>query len=200
MIDRLSIKKDTMSPPGGWRYTVPETGVEIRAKFAGQAKGRILNHMIANAIPIPPDWDEWVDDQLCRANPQAGPWCGREAPRTPGSPTVLSISAAKRFLRTILHVILNRDFVSREEAFRRAAICKECPMTTDIGGCRGCSAVFSVARRAFPDNPVKTSREHEFCSACSCSIAYKVWVSNETLDKAEAGDRPAYHEKCWRND
>ena len=180
--------------------TVEETGLTITGPYAKQVRTKVLKHMVANSIPIPPDFEEWADDVMCRESGHGRPWCGAPPPPpVKGKAKFLTLGKAKRFLMTVLHVIRERKFVSEEEALRRAAICSECPLSGEIGGCRkGCSAIFKTVARALPDNPVSPPREKEFCLACGCWIEAKVWLPNDTLDAAEGGDRPDYAPGCWR--
>jgi len=206
-----AILRDIEAPPGGWHFTVPETGLVIDAPYFKPLKGKVLRHMMANSIPIRRDFDEWLPDEACRQNNLGHPWCGAPPPvKHPQVATVLSLSVAKRFLRTVLHAIKERAFVPEEEALRRAQVCIECPLVGEIGGCRGCGSVFAAVSRALPNNPagdlLEASCEEEgldrrakdFCLACGCYVRAKVWLENSTLDKAEAGDRPDYWENCWR--
>jgi len=216
MTDRISILQDRESPPGGWVYTVPETGLLIKALYAKQAKSRIMEHMAANSIPIPPDYDEWIEDILCRENGHGPRWCGRPpAKAVAGTAKFLTLAKASRFVRTMLHVIRDRKLVSESEAMRRAAICMKCPLSGDIAGCRGgCHALFKTLKKLMPDNTVEAfvlnwEREHglekgakEFALCCGCFIHLKAWIPNETLDKAEEveAERPDYAagKNCWR--
>jgi hypothetical protein len=199
---RLAVLRDIESPPGGWKLTIEETGHTVTGSYAKQVRDKALKHMLANAVPVPPDYEEWAEDAMCRESGHGRPWCGTPPPPpVKGRSAVLTLGVAKRFLMTILHAVRERRFVSREEALRRAAICRDCPLAGGIGGCgRGCSAIFKTMERAFPDNPIKTTDEKRYCLACGCHLAYKPWLPNDVLDAAEKGDRPDYWEECWRSD
>jgi len=207
--ERLSVLKDVESPPGGWRMTVPDTGHTVKAHYAAQARQKALDHMVANSVPVPPDFDEWADDLLCRESGHGHPWCGVKPPApVQGMDKFLTLGKAKRFLMTVIHAVKGGRFVSAEEALQRAAVCAECPLAGDIGGCKsGCSAIFKTISRAIGENPVaeflrgkKNDRGEEisFCLAWGCWVQAKTWLPNDVLDAAEGSDRPAYHEKCWR--
>jgi len=199
--DRLSILRDIESPPGGWSFKVEATGQTITGPYAAGVIGKVEQHMIANAVPILPDFEEWVEDELCRQNGHGGPWCGKKGKPigTLVGKVFHTMASARRFLRTVVHAILAGKLVEREEALRRAAICLSCPEATDIGGCWGCSGLLKTIERAIPNNPVKMPKEKEFCGKCDCWLRAKCWLPNEVLDKAEAGDRPEYWSECWRN-
>jgi hypothetical protein len=111
----------------------------------------------------------------------------------------LNLAMAKRFVETMARVIKERRFVPREEAERRAAICRACPMATSIGGCRACSAVFRKMERALKHDPIEMPAEQEFCGACGCVLRLKCLVPNDILDAAEK-QRPDYAPGCWRDE
>jgi len=200
MEDRLSILRDIESPPHGWRYTVAETGVEVRAPYAESLKNQIQAHMVANSIPIPWDYDEWIEDEICRANKHGSPWCGRRRVQ----PAVeisqhINLATARRFVMTIIHALRDRQFVPRAEAFRRAEICRACPMAGGISGCKGCGSILKSAERLLLNSPIKFPEDKSFCLACGCYLKAKILLPNETLNKAEPV-KPEYHKNCWRHD
>ena len=200
MTDLLSITRDIESPPGGWSITVEETGVTITGPYAYDVISKVEKHMIANGVPVPPDYEEWIEDRLCRENGHGDPWCGRKGktPETLVGKVYHTMASARRFLRTVVHAILAGHLVEREEALARAAVCMTCPYATDIGGCWGCSGLLKTIEKAIPNNPVKMPPEKAFCGKCDCWIRAKAWLPNEVLDKAEKGDRPEYWSECWR--
>ena len=196
---RLTVTRDMDAAPGGWTYTVPETGVTLKAPYAHTLRKRVFDHMTANSIPLPPDFMEWINDAICRESGHGSPYCGELKPSQRQQPLPpLSWALAVRFVSTILHAIKDRKFVSREEAERRIAVCMDCPLATSIGGCKGCSTIFRQSERVMKNYLIDTPREKEFCGACGCKLSYKVWIDNATLDKAEGGNKPDYAEGCWR--
>lgn len=195
-----TITRDIEQPPGGWRYTVPETGTEITAASALTLRTKIRKHMVANSIPVPDDFDDWINHLICQQTGLGSPFCGgATAKRVAGMPR-LSLAMASRFIRSVIQVIKDRKLVDRAEAERRIAICNACPLATSIGGCRGCSSAFRQIERALAKSPITTTPEKEFCGACGCLLRAKVMIPNDTLNKVEASERPPYAEGCWRNE
>jgi len=96
-------------------------------------------------------------------------------------------------------MLKDRKLVSREEAQRRIDICKECPLAGDVRGCWGCYAIFRQIRRLLKNSPVELPEGKRFCLACGCHLS-KVWIPNETLDRAEMGNKPDYANMCWRRE
>lgn len=57
-------------PPGGlFRYIDPETKVEFSHPYFMQVKTKAKQHRLANHLPIPLNWEEWLEDQICQATP-----------------------------------------------------------------------------------------------------------------------------------
>lgn len=199
MSDRLTVSRDIESPPGGWKLTVEQTGVTITAPFFRILHQRVAAHMRANSIPISDDFDEWCADAACRETGCGRPFCnGALEKEISGKLPYLTLAMAKRFIETMSIVIRERRFVPREEAERRAEICRGCELATSIGGCKGCSSVFRRMERALKHDPIPMPPNKEFCGACGCVIRLKVLIPNDILDRAEA-ERPKYATQCWRN-
>lgn len=195
---RRVVTRDIEQPPGGWKYTVPETGVQIKAPYAASLLSRVKQHMAANSIPIPGDFKEVFEDAACRESELYGPFCGgAEPPVIGGMPVRITIGTAQRFIQTMMQVAKDRAFVSREEAERRAAICMQCPLVGHASGCSACNAAFKSVSKLLTGFPLQMEPYKEFCGACGCYLPLKAWIPNETLDRAET-EKPPYHERCWR--
>ena len=186
------------SPPGGWEYTVPETGLTIKAPLAKILKGRVKAHLEANGFPVPEPWDVWFEDALCRQSQKGPPWCGKDTPVVSEQVKLLTSGKVERFVKTVIQALKDKKFVSHEEAQRRADICAACPMATSVGMCFGCSSIMSAATRALRGREVVLPKDKTVCSACGCWISAKALLDNETLNKAEGSNRPPYAEGCWR--
>ena len=193
----LAVLRDIEKPPGGWTYTVPETGVVITGDFfSSDLWPKIVRHHEANGLGEPDRG--LVEDRACRESP--GGRCGTRQPKpVAGMLPHLTLGLVERFLLTVWQTLKDRDFVSREEAERRAAICRSCPLVTGgIGGCEGCFDLIRKARDFVQSSPIKFEENKDACGACGCFLPAKVLLSNKTLDRAEGEQKPRYWEKCWR--
>lgn len=187
-------------PPGGWRFTVPETGLLITGATPKVLTKKVRSHMEANSIEIPEPFREWFEDALCVQMNLGPKFCGRPAPVLPkGVMKGLTLGTAARFLRTMMKVLEDREFVGREEAESRVAICNSCPISGGIGGCAGCNSILNKVDKLLQNDPLPVDPDKEYCLACGCKISLKCWIPNSTLDKAET-ERPDYWEKCWRHE
>lgn len=198
--DLLTVQRDVNSPPGGWKYTVPETGVTITAQFYHLLRQRVVQHLAANRVEVTDEMLLIIEDGACRETQPPGSWCARRPPKpVDGKLPFLTLEIAERFIKTVWQVVKERKFVSREEAERRLAICMSCPLATSIGGCEGCTTLYKkMVEMIGKTNPLTVERGKEFCGACGCLLLAKSAIPNATLDRAEGSTKPRYHEKCWR--
>lgn len=195
----MKILSDVESPPGGWQVTVPQTGVTVSARYAKDLRAKVLAHLDANGYEPDPDFDEWFEDAACRESPAAQRMCGEPNKTLSPKQKLITPAKAKRFLKTLRILLQKRELVSREEAERRAEICRNCPSAGNIGYCWGCAAVYRKVRRLLGGTPIDFEREKRFCLECGCLLKGKIWLPNSLLDQAEEGDRPEYAEGCWRD-
>ncbi len=196
--DLLTVIRDINSPPGGWRYTPPETGVTLTASHYSSLKDIVVRHLRANGFEADEDI---IQDGACRETPAAGGWCRKREPKpVAGRLPHLTLAMAERFISTIWEVIKERKLVPREEAERRLAICMSCPLATSIGGCDSCTTLYKkMVEMLASKNPLKVEEGKEFCGACGCLLLAKTAIPNTTLDRAEGSEKPRYLEgHCWR--
>lgn len=199
--DLLTVLRDVNSPPGGWRYTVPETGITIKAQFFNGLKQRVIKHLQANGVTISDERLLVFEDGACRETQPPGSWCAKRAPKpVEGKLPHLTLAHLDRFLKSIWYAITQRDFVGREEAERRAEICRTCPLITGgLGGCSGCYTLLKKAQSLVEKNPITMDAGAEVCGACGCYVPILVHLKNSTLDKAVGEKMPKYAEgHCWR--
>ncbi len=192
----LTVRRDIEKPPGGWKYTVPETGVVILGDFFSEMWPKIVRHYEANSLPVPDR--ELVEDRACRESP--GGRCGPRRPKpVAGILPHLTLGLVERFIKTVWQSLKDRDFVSREEAERRAAVCAGCPLATGgIGGCKSCFDLIRKTREFVQASPIQFEKDKDVCGACGCYLPAKVLLANRTLDRAEGQEKPRYWDKCWR--
>lgn len=199
--DLLAVQRDIDSPPGGWRYTVPETGITITAQFYATLRPRVIAHLKANHITVDDERLLLLEDGACRETRPPGSWCAkRPAKPVEGKLPNLTLGHIDRFLKSIWAALVSRDFVSREEAERRAAICAACPLITGgIGGCSGCYTMLKKAQGVLQKNPVQMEEGKDVCGACGCYAPILIWLKNATLNRAAGEKMPRYQEgHCWR--
>ena len=196
--DLLSVQRDVDSPPGGWKYTVPQTGVLITGQFFSVLKKRVVAHLKANGHVVDDEVLALIEHGACIETRPPG-WCKKRPPKPVAGMPFLTLLSAERFVRTVWQALKDRQFVPREEAERRLAICATCPLATSITGCSGCATLLKkVVELVDERSTLKDTPGKEFCGACGCYCRGKSLLSNSTLDKAEGSKRPPYWERCWR--
>lgn len=197
----LIVQRDINSPPGGWKYTVPQTGVTITAPFYSSLLPRVVKHLKANGLEVDEDV---IMDGACRETKPPSNWCCPKPEKPLADMPIPLLSGVEAFLKSVWGVLKMRKLVPPEEAQRRAAICRDCPYrTTSPGGCVTCVSLIRQANELIDRNPVKFDADEDgtvrdTCRACLCLCHIKAWIPTSVLDKAEGQNRPNYHPGCWR--
>jgi hypothetical protein len=199
---RLTVINQVDVPRGGWRYLVPDTNTVIQAGSINELKQRVRQHMAANRIEIPPDIDAWIEDGGCRnLESHTYHWCkergGNPLAAVPRERPRWRAVEILRFLRTIWSWGTTNGFafVPMEEAERRAAICADCPMNTQVSGCLGCTGVASLIRRIQGNHKTSKDTWLNACNVCGCELKVKVLVPMGVIDNSGL-EYPSY---CWQN-
>ena len=160
-------------------------------------------------MPEPADFDEVFADAACRESGLGPPYCGPDtaSPKPAGQIEFLTWAHVGRFLKAAEKYISDpRSRVSVEEADRRFAICKECPLRVDIGDCVKCyalSATVAVVEAAVGTiTGRKVTDGRKTCGACGCYVAGKVCLKIPVLRKLDKGLDvvPVYDAGCWMHD
>jgi hypothetical protein len=194
----LTILRDVDQPTGGWKYRVPETGVQLISASFQSLTSDVRAHLKANNLPIPESFANWLANEVCTQNENMGRICGKPPKKRPaGMLANLSPAMLGRFSRTMMGVLSSRRLVSQEEANRRANICMGCPLNVTVGGCQGCFSFVHEVRKLLTN--ITTEAKPDFCGACGCDLQLKVWIPNDILDDAET-ELPEYAPDCWRRE
>ena len=203
--DLLTVQRDVDSPPGGWKYTVPQTGVLITGRFFTTLRSKVIAHLKANGHVVDDEMLAMIEDGACRETRPPG-WCRKRPPKPVGKGPLPLLMYAEKFVKCAWEALVSRKFVPREEAERRLAICMTCPLrSTTPSGCSGCYTLLKKAnalletKGALKVEPDPDGVVRDACSACWCLISLKSWMTNATLDKCEGSVKPPYQEgHCWR--
>lgn len=198
---RDSLKNILVEPSCGWIYELEhktDSGIK-RVKFKSGSWFELMDdiriwHTI-NRVGMPHDMDAIVQDYICQnAHPH---YCKNGTGSAP-----LTLRELANGTKNLMRVMLSRQFVSPEEANRRANICFSCKKHSKIGGCASCilsDIGASVIKRKFKLYLNDESRV-KACGVCKCALALKVFVKNEELDKLEEKYRYDYPTHCWRKE
>lgn len=205
MIRQRFIKTDSV-PPNRFRFTVPETGMRIDGELSWDGLlSRVKEHYEDNSIPLPKDWKERVEDQLCRQLPHG--WCEyTDGTPTKGARPILSAEGIIKGITALATMAIDKAagkevFVDQNEANRRAEICSRCYNNMTTNFCAGCSAMQTITGLVSKVRGARTTPSDASlytCGSCGCRneaivhIQRKVLLSGEKPETTEA--RPDW---CW---
>ncbi len=199
MDPKLEIYNDTNTPPDGWRFTVPETGFQLRAWTAKILAGKVMAHMEANDLPVPVPFQPWWEDAVCRQMRLGEPFCGPVLPKPDQGAAELTREMLMRFTRTVWGMFPKFKLVPQDVAEARAEICAKCPMNvTYFFGCAGCETMLRMVGKMLGKRKTAVDAQLGYCKACGCSTRLKTFCPDDVLDKAENGQSIPYFTGCWR--
>lgn len=192
------MKKPTdtvVTPPGGWRYTEPQTGVRFEHTNYRAFLAMIFRHREANRLFTGSGWADEVMDSVCRQNPSI-PCHDDEKPERR-----MDASDVRRFaisLNNFIGADSDKRWVSQEEAERRAAICVNCPHNVVVNGCWGCKGALNWIVEMMAGRSTSRDADLQQCSKCFCTLRAKVHIDLGVLMDGQEPleDLPEF---CWMN-
>jgi hypothetical protein len=183
-------------PPGGWRYTQPETAVHFFAYSYDELLTKVKEHREYKGFPVDTLAQD-IERQLClqldtdRCKAEPGEDYRPVDDLTQRLTTAMVVSLNKAL---VAFVAGGAKFVELAEANERAAACRGCPFNKPASAC-SCHAAYRLIEAAIP----KERRQPgiSVCMACGCSLQAKV---NLPLDVVAAALDPNIHlpEWCWQ--
>lgn len=196
------IKSKRESPPDDWRYLEPATQLWIKGDFFGELVDRVCEHRRYKGIE-PSDRanvELIVQRQICSVAPKGvcKPEPGEDyepfddQARRLNRDMVMSASrAALTWMRE------GGALVSKEEASRRAAICRGCPLNRPSP-----SWVCSVLCKTLDELVPAERREAglSICGICACSLPAKILMPDEVIRTSNAGRHLRYPDHCWQKE
>jgi hypothetical protein len=193
-------------PPGGWYYVQPQSGRIFKHYARDAFFAEIREHRLRNGYPIEPDWQEAIEDELCRSHPEWGKSvCGRIARY--GERRPISLAAMQSFLNVmakwIAGIMRGREvFVSQDEADSRAAICVTCEFNMNIAGsCGACADRIAKALAIIGSRRTKYDDQLGACGICSCALRVAVHVPLEAQHAGLSEELKEDFRKvdyCWK--
>lgn len=186
----LRLNEELLTPPGGWRYEQPETGVVMRATTLKDLVGQVVSHRENNGLKIGNAGQDVVD-YLCTKMPELCSESQQIADRS------FSLHDVMAFLRTIKNLMAQGGgMVPLEEAKRRADICVSCPHNKKVAGCYGCQNIAGKVTELLGGRDTGHGDSVKQCAVCGCSIAAKVHFPLEVLKQSQAGGYE-FPDWCW---
>lgn len=185
----------TTSPKGGFTFKEPSTGRVFFHKHPRALLKQVLNYRAELGLDVDGGWEERFWDEYCRQHEEmacddteGGTWF-------PNMVTIWNfLQSMWKWLRT------GGNFVSQEEAERRANVClsgangEPCPLNRPSGICWGCKNLSTEIRNLLNGRKTKYDSQLQVCIGCGCNLDTKIWFPNESLVVDEA-KLPSF---CWQ--
>lgn len=185
-------------PPGGWRYTQPETNHPMSGITFRTLLSKVGMHRANQKIESPTkNMAAEVEDAICQAmSPEDQVvWCET------GMRVLKSISWTEvaAFLKTAAAWVTGgQQLVTPQEAERRATICAGCPLNVGLHGCGMCRRALQEVREKILARGTSKDAVLEACGVCGCDNKTQVHVPLEVLKRGRTGlQYPAW---CWKGD
>lgn len=165
------------------RYRVEVEGLVLEGRTIGDLFDAYTGIKRMKGELLSPTWEDELWGVLGKAYPKHIKRTGKPSP--PG----VSVATAASFLTFMLKRVGNRKLVPLEQAERRAAVCRRCPMAQPVLGCSICRDALKWAGAL----PIEIEIP-EACGACGCHLRSKVQFPRELLGGSD--DHP-YWQECW---
>lgn len=188
-------------PPGGFRYTQRETATQITAPDWGELVAKVKGHRRANGLPVTPNIEEEIENQLCEILPPGICMRDGEGMARGHFPGGLSFEQVKRGTATLVEWFLGgSQKVSRDEATGRARVCAACHYNQHPSGCSACSqgSLRELVQRIVGGETILGEHLLEACLICGCSLKAKIWLPLEVIQKHTSTEMNGqFPEWCW---
>jgi hypothetical protein len=213
----LKIAQLSRPPRGGWRYTDPDTKVEIAGRDFTDLVYNVRRHRLSNGLIATQEIEDVITEYL-RRDGNISHGGDRVTYKVPAKPLfdrdinrVVGRSIRRRGTRAIAETISRipsgTAFTSRAVADVRASVCASCPMNvkrrrkTCCSGDPSLNALRIVIRLANRMN-LRMSTDSDAalntCNVCGCELRAKVWCSEEVIKATEdPGSLALLPEYCW---
>jgi hypothetical protein len=193
----MIVKDTSLAPPGGWRYTQPETGFEFTASTLREVVRKVTAHREANGIAVgDPSAD--IQDFVCAQLPIGSEDCTHVIEGDYALKTHFTMEDVKRFVQAAVAALGSRGLVEQTEAERRAAICASCPLNTTIKGCWRCKGMAEWLFRLIGARRTAHGSRLNQCGVCGCAIKAKIWLPQDVAQQVSEGY--TFPSWCWLND
>lgn len=188
------------TPPDNYRYTFLEDGQRIESFGHQSWLDGIKEHYKRNGYPMPDNWRELAEDQLCRLLPPG--WCIHEDGRRPEHfiDSRLSVWDIMRGTQVLAAFVLSGGAtVSKELAESRAVTCAACPFNMGVAGCAPCIGLSNVIADASGSIETKADDQLRSCAICKCSNRAQSRIPIKHLAKGVTDEMmDQFPEWCWK--
>lgn len=185
-------------PPGGWRYTQPETGLRFYGDTYEELRAAVKEHRDYKGFPVD-QLDLDIQRQLCvgltteHCKPEEGEDYRPVVDVTSQLSTEMALSLSKAISAFLLR---GGGFVDKAEADRRATVCRGCPFNKPAKLC-ACSFVYKAIEVLIPAE--RRVPGISVCMVCGCSLQAKVNLPLDVVAQSLPADMnlPQW---CWQQE
>lgn len=195
-------------PPGGFRYFVPETRIQIEGQTWQVLLDNVRKHLKVNSIPERSDLEGNIQHQICLGiPPDRCQDTDAQAKRAKERGFRVSFGAAWEFTKLMFDwkTRYGGALAAVTEAEGRATVCCTsgeegipCPFNRPIE-CTSCSLGTLQTLTEKLVNGRRTSRDNELhgCSICGCNLKAKVHLPHELLAEHAGDTLSNFPAHCW---
>ena len=213
----MKIAQPNSTPRGGWRYTDPDTDVEIAGRDFTDLVFNVRRHRLSQGLIATQEIETVITEYFCdnKIVPCVDDGAIYQAPsRILFKQSVNRLvgrsirrRGTKAIAETIARIPSGTAFTNRAIADVRASICESCPMNKKrktkkcCAGDPGLNALRLVIRLASRVNlrmNTPSDAALNICNVCGCELKAKVWCSNEVIKATEdPGSLDFLPKACW---
>lgn len=184
------LKCEAVAPRGDWKYFQPETSLWFSAGNLDELIGKVRSHRAYKGIPDDTIKQDIIDQICTRVGPGG---CSSWDEYYPNRLESIDQDKLTNFNSTAFNFIKSGGkLVPREEAERRAEICRHCPFNISASQC-SCGAFYKLLEAVLPASAGLPGLH--LCSVCGCALKAKVWLPEETIDNGDV----SFPGWCWQN-
>lgn len=198
---KIQLKSRGVIPYGGYfKFREPATGQYLNGGTWDMLLQTVRDYRKANGIPLGLDFEDEVETQVCRNQPDECDYIDDSIPRD----RQLSMSDVIRGTKVLLSFKLaGSPLVSREEAERRGSICSGCRFNVTFPRpCTGlCPELRDLVVAIVGNQGTQYDKDLKSCSICGCFTQAHIWLPLDILDKGlTEGMRSAFNSipHCWK--
>jgi hypothetical protein len=197
----FTLFNETDVPSGGWKYTDPDLGIRLNHINLPELFRSATLLRVANKLGLPRMWPVVFRSIVCEQMNLGPNFCQpfiSPHVKEPNKQRALTFGDVRNFLAVLKGWMETRaDFVSPEEASRRASICVTCPENVPATGCAGCTNIVSLITSVIGDRKTPEDGKLRNCNVCGCANKAQVHVPLDVLAKGITTDM-AFPEGCWK--
>lgn len=213
----MKIAQPNRSLQGGWRYTDPDTQIEIAGRDFTDLVYNVRRHRLSKGLIATQEIETVLTEYFCvnKIVPCVDDRATYQAPsRVLFKQSVNRLvgrsirrRGTKAIAETIARIPSGTAFTSRAIADVRASICASCPMNKKRKTKRCCAGdpglnalrlVIRLASRVNLHMHTPSDDALNICNVCGCELKAKVWCSEGVIKATEDPGSLAFLPKeCW---